>query len=53
VVAIGFKGPKLEVEWKEVSKRAKLILEKTGLPTNKWVSGIARENARQESKLSI
>jgi spermidine synthase len=53
VVAIGFKGPKLEVEWKEVSKRAKLILEMTGLPTNKWVSGIARENARQESKLSI
>jgi len=53
VVAIGFKGPKLEVEWKEVSKRAKLILEKTGLPTNNWVSGIARENARQENKLSI
>jgi len=53
VVAIAFKGPKLEAEWKDVSKRAKLILEKTGLPTNKWVSGIRRENARQESKLSI
>ena len=53
VVAIAFKGPKLEAEWKDVSKRAKLILEKTGLPTNKWVSGISRENARQESKLSI
>jgi spermidine synthase len=53
VVAIGFKGPKLEAEWKEVSKRAKLILGKTGLPTNNWVSGIARENARQENKLSI
>lgn len=53
VVAIAFKGPRLEAEWKEVSKRAKLILEKTGLPTNKWVSGISRENARQESKLSI
>ncbi|MBU3557898.1 spermidine synthase [Polynucleobacter sp. Ross1-W9] len=53
VVAIAFKGPKLEVEWKDVSKRAKLILEKTGLPTNKWVSGISRENARQENKLSI
>ena len=53
VVAIAFKGPKLEAEWKEVSKRAKLILEKTGLPTNKWVSGISRENARQELKLSI
>ncbi|WP_228385114.1 MULTISPECIES: spermidine synthase [Polynucleobacter] len=53
VVAIAFKGPKLEAEWKEVSKRAKLILEKTGLPTNKWVSGISRENARQENRLSI
>ncbi len=53
VVAIGFKGPKLTAQWKEVSKRAKLILEKTGLPTNKWVSGIASENARQESMLSI
>ena len=53
VVAIAFKGPKLEAEWRDVSKRAKLILEKTGLPTNKWVSGISRENARQESKLSI
>ena len=53
VVAIAFKGPKLEAEWKDVSKRAKLILEKTGLPTKKWVSGISRENARQEDKLSI
>lgn len=53
VVAIAFKGPKLETEWKDVSKRAKLILEKTGLPTNKWVSGISRENARQDHMLSI
>jgi spermidine synthase len=53
VVAIAFKGPKLEAQWSDVSRRAKLIREKTGLPTNKWVSGISRENARQESKLSI
>jgi len=53
VVAIAFKGPKLMAEWKDVSKRAKLIMEKTGLPTNNWVSGISRENARQENKLSI
>jgi spermidine synthase len=53
VVAIAFKGPKLEVEWRDVSKRAKLILDKTGLPTNKWVLGISRENARQEHKLCI
>ena len=53
VVAIAFKGPQLNVEWREVSKRAKLILEKTGLPTNTWVSGLNRENARQENKLCI
>ena len=53
VVAIAFKGPKLEAQWKDVSARAKLIKEKTDLPTNKWVSGISRENARQQSQLSI
>lgn len=53
VVAIAFKGPMLEVEWKEVSKRAKVILEKTGLATNSWAADLNRENARQESKLSI
>jgi spermidine synthase len=53
VVAMAFKGPKLEVEWKEVSKRAKLIMDQTGLPTNTWATGISRENARQESRLSI
>jgi hypothetical protein len=53
VVAIAVKGPKLVAEWQEVSARAKLIREQTGLPTNKWVSGISRQNARQELKLSI
>lgn len=53
VVAIAFKGPKLDVEWKEVLKRAKLIHEKTGLPTCTWAAGLSRENAHQENKLSI
>ena len=53
VVAMAFKGPKLEVEWKDVSKRAKLIMDKTGLPTKTWAPGLSRANARQESKLSI
>ena len=53
VVAIAFKGPLLDVEWKEVSKRAKLILERTGLATNTWASGLHRENANQESRLHI
>jgi spermidine synthase len=53
VVAIAFKGPRLEAQWQDVAKRAKLIFDQTGLPTNKWVSGLSRENARQDSKLSI
>jgi hypothetical protein len=53
VVAMAFKGPKLDVEWGEVKKRAKLIAEKTGLPTSKWARDISHENARQEKKLSI
>ena len=53
VVAIAFKGPLLEVEWKEISKRAKIIQEKTGLPTANWTSGLRTENARQEFQLSI
>jgi hypothetical protein len=50
---MAFKGPRLEAEWKDVVKRAKVILDKTGLPTSRWVSGITRENARQEYMLSI
>ncbi|QWD61660.1 spermidine synthase [Polynucleobacter sp. MWH-UH25E] len=53
VVAMAFKGPKLDVEWKDVGKRAKLIMNKTGLPTNTWASGLSRANARQENRLSI
>lgn len=53
VVAIAFKGPRLEVEWQDVIARAKLIREKTGLSTNHWVAGLIGENARQESRLSI
>lgn len=53
VVAMAFKGPRLQAEWQDVVKRAKVILDKTGLPTNKWVSGIRRENIRQEAMLSI
>ncbi|MEA9601188.1 spermidine synthase [Polynucleobacter sp. MG-28-Ekke-A2] len=53
VVAIAFKGPMLDVEWREVSARAKLIMEKTGLPTNTWTSRLNRENAHQELKLHI
>jgi spermidine synthase len=53
VVALAFKGPQLDVEWKEVSRRAKLIMAKTGLQTNTWAAGLNRENAHQENKLCI
>jgi len=53
VVAIAFKGSKLEAEWNQVKRRAKLIAEKTNLPTNKWVRGLIQENIRQEKRLSI
>jgi spermidine synthase len=53
VVAIAFKGPQLEVEWQEVTKRARFIREKTDLPTQDWTTGLQRANVRQENKLSI
>ena len=53
VVAMAFKGPVLEVQWSDVKKRAKLIADKTGLPTSGWAAGLSQANARQESQLSI
>jgi hypothetical protein len=53
VVAIAFKGPLLSVEWSDITKRAKLIQEKTGLATTSWASGLRHANARQENTLSI
>jgi spermidine synthase len=53
VVAVAFKGPKLEAEWGDVMKRAKVLEDKTGLPTKAWVPGFIRENVRQDNKLSI
>ena len=53
VVAIAFKGPKLEAQWSDVAKRAKVISAKTGLPTQSWAPGLSRANMRQENRLSI
>jgi len=52
-VAMAFKGPMLEVEWQDVSKRAKLLEKQTGLPTRTWVQGLSQANARQELQLRI
>ena len=53
VVVIAFKGPSLEVDWKDVKGRADYLEKKYGLPTKTWVPGLRSENARQESYLSI
>jgi len=53
VVVIAFKGPHLEVEWKDIKVRAEFLESKYGLPTKSWVPGLRSENARQHSYVSI
>ena len=53
VVVLAFKGPHLEVDWKDVKARAEYLDKKYKLPTKAWVPGLRSENARQESYLSI
>ena len=53
VVVIAFKGPHLEVNWKDVKARAEYLEKKYKLPTKAWVPGLRSVNARQEKRLSI
>ena len=53
VVVIAFKGPSLDVDWKDVKGRAEFLERKYGLPTKAWVPGLRSENARQNSYMSI
>jgi spermidine synthase len=53
VVVLAFKGPHLEVNWKDVKARAEYLEKKYKLPTKAWVPGLRSENARQEKRLSI
>lgn len=53
IVVIAFKGPHLEVDWKDVKGRAAYLEKKYGLPTKTWVPGLRSENARQENYLLI
>ena len=53
VVVIAFKGPHLEVDWKDVKARAEHLEKKYKLPTKAWLPGLRSENARQENYLSI
>jgi spermidine synthase len=53
MVVLAFKGPHLEVHWKDVKARAEYLEKKYKLPTKTWVPGLRSENARQENYLSI
>ena len=53
VVAMAFKGPHLEINWKDVKARAEYLEKKHKLPTKAWVPGLRSENANQENYLSI
>jgi spermidine synthase len=53
VVAMAFKGPHLEVDWKDIKARAEYLEKKYKLPTKAWVPGLKTENAYQEKHLSI
>jgi spermidine synthase len=53
VVVMAFKGPHLEVDWKDVKDRAEYLQKKYKLPTKAWVPGLRSENSRQENYLSI
>jgi spermidine synthase len=53
VVVITFKGPSLDVDWKDVKGRAEFLERKYGLPTKSWVPGLRSENVRQNSYVSI
>jgi hypothetical protein len=52
-VAIAFKGPMINANWKNVEQRAKIIYDQTGLPTKSWAKGLRAVNARQEERLQI
>jgi spermidine synthase len=43
----------LKTEWADITKRAKVIQEKTGLATGAWAKSLQSENARQTHCLSI
>ena len=53
VIVIAFKGPPLEINWKDLDKRALFIKEKWGLKTKKWVKQLRQNNVQPREKLVI
>lgn len=52
-VAIALKGPMINIDWEVMVERAKLLKQKTGLPTQDWAKGLRAVNARQDESLQI
>ena len=52
-VAIALKGPMINTDWGVLLRRANLLKESTGLPTQGWIKGLRRVNAYQEERLVI
>lgn len=48
IVAMAFKGPRIEFPWKLIQERAKTIQKRWGLPTKKWPKGLKKANLGQE-----
>lgn len=53
VVAIAFKGPPLNVSWKDLEIRSKYIRKHWKLPTKKWVDSLKKNNLQSKKSLSI
>lgn len=53
IVAIAFKGPELNVSWKEVMQRAKDIESRLGIKAVKWVNNLRYANINQQRRLVI
>jgi spermidine synthase len=43
----------INADWKTIERRAKMIQNTTGLPTQGWAKGLRTVNAHQEECLAI
>ena len=53
VIALAFKGPAIDISWKDLETRAKYIKKQWGLKTKKWVKQLKQNNLQAEKKLII
>ncbi len=53
VIALAFKGPPIDISWKDLETRATYIKKQWGLKTKKWVKELKQNNLQAEKKLII